>query len=58
LFPGERGGYLGIHDFRTAPQAWARLVAGVKPLRRIYDLRHTFATFALRAGSSTLDLSH
>ena len=25
--------------------------------RRIYDLRHTFATFALRAGISTFDLS-
>jgi hypothetical protein len=31
--------------------------AGIEPLRRIYDLRHTFATFALRAGISTLDLS-
>jgi hypothetical protein len=26
-------------------------------LRRIYDLRHTFATFALRAGISTFELS-
>jgi integrase len=32
-------------------------VAGIKPFRRIYDLRHTFATFALRAGISTFDLS-
>src|SRR5213083_2372436 len=31
--------------------------AGIEPLRRIYDLRHTFATFALRAGISTFDLS-
>jgi integrase len=30
---------------------------GIEPLRRIYDLRHTFATFALRAGISTFDLS-
>jgi integrase len=30
---------------------------GSSPLRRIYDLRHTFATFALRAGISTFDLS-
>jgi hypothetical protein len=29
---------------------------GIEPLRRIYDLRHTFATFALRAGISTFDL--
>jgi integrase len=30
---------------------------GIDPLRRVYDLRHTFATFALRAGISTFDLS-
>jgi integrase len=30
---------------------------GIEPLRRVYDLRHTFATFALRAGISTFDLS-
>jgi integrase len=35
----------------------AQRAAGVKPLRRIYDLRHTFVTFALRAGISTFDLS-
>ena len=27
------------------------------PIRRVYDLRHTFATFSLRAGLSTFDLS-
>jgi hypothetical protein len=35
----------------------AQLAAGIAPLRRVYDLRHTFATFALRAGVSTFDLS-
>jgi len=57
LFPGERGGYLDIHHFR--PYQWrpAQNAAGVKPPRRVYDLRHTFATFALRAGLSTFDLS-
>jgi hypothetical protein len=35
----------------------AQVAAGIEPLRRIYDLRHTFATFALRAGISTFDLS-
>jgi len=29
----------------------------IKPPRRVYDLRHTYATFALRAGLSTFDLS-
>jgi integrase len=57
LFPGERGGYLDIHHFR--PYQWrpAKKAAGITPLRRVYDLRHTFATFALRAGISTFDLS-
>jgi integrase len=56
-FPGERGGYLDIHHFR--PYRWrpAQKAAGINPLRRVYDLRHTFATFALRAGISTFDLS-
>ena len=35
----------------------AQLAAGIQPVRRIYDLRHTFATFALRAGISTFDVS-
>ena len=41
----------------TASGSPAQVAAGVEPLRRIYDLRHTFATFALRAGISTFDLS-
>jgi integrase len=35
----------------------AKRAAGITPRRRVYDLRHTFATFALRAGISTFDLS-
>src|SRR6266498_3865153 len=57
LFPGERGGYLDLHNFRDHHWKPAQLTAGIEPLRRIYDLRHTFATFALRAGISTFDLS-
>jgi integrase len=57
VFPGERGGYLDVHHFR--PHHWhpAQEAVGIAPRRRIYDLRHTFATFALRAGISTFDLS-
>ncbi len=57
VFPGERGGYLDLHHFR--PHQWrpAQQTARIEPLRRLYDLRHTFATFALRAGISTFDLS-
>jgi len=57
LFPGERGGYLDIHHFRPFRWQPAQQVAGINPVRRVYDLRHTFATFALRAGISTFDLS-
>jgi len=57
VFPAERGGYLDLHNFRDHHWKPAQLAAGIEPLRRIYDLRHTFATFALRAGISTFDLS-
>jgi integrase len=57
LFPAQRGGYLDLHNFRNRSWKPAQLAAGIEPLRRIYDLRHTFATFALRAGISTFELS-
>jgi integrase len=57
VFPGERGGYLDIHHSRPFQWRPAQEAVGITPLRRVYDLRHTFATFALRAGISTFDLS-
>jgi integrase len=57
LFPSPRGGYLDLHNFRNRHWKPAQLAAGIAPVRRVYDLRHTFATFALRAGVSTFDLS-
>jgi integrase len=57
VFPAERGGYLDLHNFRNREWKPAQIAVGIEPLRRIYDLRHTFATFALRAGISTFDLS-
>jgi integrase len=57
VFPGERGGHLDVHHFRPFQWRPAQRAAGIDPLRRVYDLRHTFATFALRAGISTFDLS-
>ena len=57
LFPSLRGSYFDLHNFRTREWKPAQLAAGITPLRRVYDLRHTFATFALRAGISTFDLS-
>jgi integrase len=52
-----RGAYFDLHNFRTREWKPAQLAVGITPLRRVYDLRHTFATFALRAGISTFDLS-
>jgi integrase len=57
LFPSARGGHLDLHNFRNRNLKPAQKTAGITPLRRVYDLRHTFATFALRAGISTFDLS-
>jgi integrase len=57
LFPAPRGGYLDLHNFRARAWKPAQRAAGVEPLHRVYDLRHTFATFALRAGISAFDLS-
>jgi integrase len=57
LFRAERGGYLDLHNFRNRNWKPAQAAVGIEPFRRIYDLRHTFATFALRAGISTFELS-
>ena len=57
LFPAPRGGYIDLHNFRTRQWRPAQLAAAVEPIRRPYDLRHTYATFALRAGISIFDLS-
>jgi integrase len=57
LFPAPRGGYIDPHNFRARSWRPAQVAAGIEPIRRPYDLRHTYATFALRAGISIFDLS-
>ncbi len=57
VFPSPNGCYFNLHNFRNRYWKPAQLAAGITPLRRVYDLRHTFATFALRAGISTFELS-
>jgi integrase len=57
LFPSATGGYFDLHNFRNRNWRPAQKAVGITPLRRVYDLRHTFAIFALRAGISTFDLS-
>lgn len=57
LFPAPEGGHLDLHNWR--PRHWrpAQHEAGITPVRRVYDLRHTFATTALHAGLGTFELS-
>lgn len=57
VFPALRGGYIDLHNFRARSWRPAQVAAGIEPIRRPYDLRHTYATFALRAGISIFDLS-
>ena len=57
VFQAPCGGYLDLHNFRHRDWKPAQRALGIDPIRRVYDLRHTFATFALCAGISTFDLS-
>lgn len=49
LFPAARGGHIDLERFRHREWAPAVRAAGIDH-RRIYDCRHTFATFAIAAG--------
>jgi integrase len=57
VFPNARGGHVDLHNFRQRHWRPALLAAGIQPLRQPYDLRHTYATFGLRAGLSAFELS-
>ena len=50
LFPNARGGRIDFRIFGRKHWRKAQTAAGIEPLRGLYDLRHTYATFALRAG--------
>jgi integrase len=57
LFPNSRGGYIDFRSFGRRHWKPAQTKAGIEPLRHLYDLRHTYATFALRAGVSVFAVS-
>jgi hypothetical protein len=46
----ERGGRIDFRIFGRKHWRPAQIKAGIEPVRGLYDLRHTYATFALRAG--------
>jgi integrase len=57
LFPALRGGYINLHNWRSREWKPALRAAGIEQEQRIYDLRHTYATFSLAAGVSLFTLS-
>jgi len=57
LFPNARGGYLDFRNFNRRHWKPVQRAVGIEPLRDLYDLRHTYATFALRAGVPVFALS-
>jgi integrase len=56
LFPAARGGYIELGKWRRVHWMPALRAAGLEH-RRIYDCRHTYATWALAAGVSLFTLS-
>jgi integrase len=50
LFPNTRGDRIDFRIFGRKHWRPAQTKAGIDPVRGLYDLRHTYATFALRAG--------
>jgi integrase len=56
LFPAARGGYIDLEKFRHRQWAPGLRAAGIAH-RRIYDLRHTYATWSLAAGVDLFTLS-
>lgn len=56
LFPAAEGGRIRIDNWRSREWAPALQAAGVEH-RRIYDMRHTFATWSLVAGMSIFTLA-
>lgn len=57
LFPNSCGRHIDFRSFGRRHWKTAQIAAGIEPLRHLYDLRHTYATFALRAGVSVFAVS-
>ena len=49
-FPNTQGGHLDFRNFNRRHWKPVQKSVWIEPLRDLYDLRHTYATSALRAG--------
>ncbi|MDQ2910353.1 MAG: hypothetical protein M3R39_04970 [Actinomycetota bacterium] len=56
IFPASRGGYISLDNWRRREWKPALEAAGLDH-HRIYDMRHTYASFALDAGLSIFELA-
>jgi integrase len=56
LFPAARGGHIDLERFRHRDWAPALRAAGIDH-HRVYDMRHTFATWAIESGMHLLRLA-
>jgi integrase len=56
VFPSAGGGRIEINNFRSREWVPALKAAGIEH-RRIYDMRHTFATWSFAAGMSIFTLA-
>ena len=56
VFPAPEGGRIEINNFRHRSWTPSLAAAGIKH-RRIYDLRHTYATWSLAAGIDIFTLA-
>jgi len=57
VFPGPRGDYLDLRNWRKREWKPALEAAGLPRARRPYDLRHSFASWALAAGIPAYDVA-
>lgn len=56
VFSSSGGGRIELNNFRSREWSPAQRAAGLEH-RRIYDMRHTFATWSLAAGMSIFTLA-
>jgi integrase len=56
LFPAPRGGHIDLEKFRYREWTPAVRAAGIEH-RRVYDTRHTFATWAIEGGMNPMLLA-